>query len=192
MDSFELKFPDKVLDSFTEEEFYLFCQQNRDLKFERTFDKRIIIMTPSGGIIGNKGMRIGARLDAWNEQTNLGYTFDSSTGFTLPNEAIRSPDASWVAKARWEALSLAEQERFPPICPDFIIELKSPSDRLSELHKKMEEYQSNGCRLGWLIDSAKRMTYIYRSEGMIETPFNKVLDGEMVLPGFSLNLTKIF
>ena len=100
MDSFELKFPDKVLDSFTEEEFYQFCQQNRDLRFERTFDKKIIVRAPTGGVSGNRRMRIAAKLDAWNEETSLGYTFDSSTGFTLPNSAVRSPDASWIAKDR--------------------------------------------------------------------------------------------
>lgn len=192
MDSFELKFPDKVLDSFTEEEFYQFCQQNRDLRFERTFDKKIIVRAPSGGITGNRGMRIAARLDVWSEETGLGYAFDSSTGFTLPNSAVRSPDASWIAKDRWESLPPSDQERFPPICPDFVIELMSPTDRLPDLKKKMAEYMGNGCRLGWLINPSKATVYSYTQNEVVESPFNSVLDGGQVLPGFMLNLAKIF
>ncbi|MDX1943403.1 MAG: Uma2 family endonuclease [Saprospiraceae bacterium] len=130
------------------------------------------------------------RVEIWNKMTDLGYTFDSSTGFALPNGAKRSPDVSWIIKDRWEALTQAEKEDFAPLCPDFCIELRSKTDRLNNIKAKLEEYIENGCRLGWLVDPIEKQVFIYRQDGSTEIlkGFNKKLSGEDVLPGFEFDL----
>jgi Uma2 family endonuclease len=174
----------------TDEQFFAFCQENSHLKFERTSTGEIIIMSPTGGKTSNRNSKILALLHIWNEQSGSGVLFDSSGGFFLPNGAMRSPDAAWVASHRWNKLTEKEQEGFPPLCPDFVIELKSKTDSLKTLKQKMQEWLENGCRLAWLLDIEEKQAHLYRPLQEAEIyPFSKgMLSGEDVLPGFSLNL----
>lgn len=176
----------------TDEQFWQLCQDNRDRQFERTATGTLQIMAPTGGETGRRNVKAITQLDLWNSQTNLGEVFDSSTGFKLPNGANRSPDASWVKIDRWNALTPEEKEKFPPLCPDFVLELRSTSDSLSELQEKMREYIRNGAALGWLIDRKNQRVEIYRRDGSVEILENPTsLSGEDVLPGFTLDLTNI-
>jgi Uma2 family endonuclease len=177
----------------TSEQFYQLCEENPDLKLERNANGELIAMPPTGGETGKRNVKLTTQLDVWNEQTELGEVFDSSTGFTLPNKADRSPDASWVEKTRWSALTPEQREKFIPLCPDFVIELVSPSDSLKKTQEKMQEYMENGCRLGWLINRKKREVEIYRPGQDVEVLQSPLtLSGENVLPGFVLNLQKIW
>ena len=177
----------------TSEQFYQLCEENPDLKLERNANGELIVMPPTGGETGKRNLTAGAQLWTWNEQTELGEAFDSSTGFTLPNKADRSPDVSWVEKSRWSALTPEQREKFIPLCPDFVIELVSPSDSLKKTQEKMQEYMENGCRLGWLINRKKREVEIYRPGQDVEVLQSPLtLSGENVLPGFVLNLQKIW
>ena len=176
----------------TEEQFYLLCQENPDLKLERNPNGELIVMPPTGGETGKRNVKLIVQLALWNEQTQLGEVFDSSTGFTLPNKADRSPDVSWVEKSRWEALTAQQREKFLPLCPDFVIEILSPSDSLKKTQDKMQEYIDNGCRLGLLINRKKQQVEIYRPDREVEVlqaPQTISLD---VLPGFTLNLRQIW
>lgn len=176
----------------TDEQFYQLCLANRDLRLELTAQGELIVMPPTGGGTGKRNIKISTQLEIWSSQNNLGVTFDSSTGFKLPNGATRSPDASWVSKERWESLTSQQQEQFPPLCPDFVVELRSPSDALAELRDKMQEYLENGSRLGWLIDPQTQQSEIYRTNQEVEIMRSATtLSGEDVLPGFVLNLTQI-
>ena len=150
-------------------------------------------MYPAGGITGSRNLGIGAQLWYWNEQTELGIAFDSSTGFTLDNGADRSPDAAWVRQARWDALTPAQQRKFVPLCPDFVIELRSPSDNLKPLQEKMVEYIANGTLLGWLINPQKGQVEVYRPNMKVEILNNpQELMGDPELAGFILNMRKIW
>jgi Uma2 family endonuclease len=176
----------------TSEQFYQLCEENPDLKLERNANGELIVMPPTGGETGKTNSKFNLQIGLWNEQTELGEVFDSSTGFTLPNKADRSPDASWVEKSRWSALTPEQREKFIPLCPDFVIELVSPSDSLKKTQEKMQEYMENGCRLGWLINRKKREVEIYRPGQDVEVLQSPLtLSGENVLPGFVLNLQKI-
>ena len=177
----------------TSEQFYQLCEENPELKLERNANGELIVMPPTGGETGKRNLTAGAQLWTWNEQTELGEAFDSSTGFTLPNKADRSPDVSWVEKSRWSALTPEQKDKFIPLCPDFVIELLSPSDSLKKTQEKMQEYMENGCRLGWLINRKKREVEIYRRGQDVEVLQSPLtLSGENVLPGFVLNLQKIW
>jgi Uma2 family endonuclease len=176
----------------TNEQFLRLCQDNRDFRFERTASGELIIMPPTGSDTGRRNIKITTQLEIWNAQINLGVAFDSSSGFTLPNGAARSPDASWVRRERWDALTPEQQEGFAPICPDFVVELRSPSDVLKTLQDKMQEYMDNGAKLGWLINRNNKQIEIYRPNQDVEIVKNpKTLSGEEVLPGFVLNLQEI-
>ncbi len=183
----------KGLERLTDDEFFHFCQQNRDLRIERTCEGEVIIMSPTGARTGLRNSEINFQLKSWNKQRQAGYVFDSSTGFKLPNGSERSPDASWVSREKWEALSSEEQEKFAPLCPEFVIELKSPSDLLPTLRDKMEVWMSNGCRLGWLIDPELETVFIYRADGSRDElhDFGRRVSGEDVLPGFELDLSAL-
>jgi len=177
----------------TDEQFLTLCQKHRDLKFERTKKGELIIMSPTGGITGDYNADLTYQLRSWTIQTKLGKSFDSSTGFKLPNGANRSPDASWVSLERWNTLTLEQQEKFLPFCPDFVVELRSPSDVLSILQAKMKEYLENGARLGWLIDPKRKIVEISRPQQKVEILRSPtILSGENVLPGFVLDLSEIF
>jgi Uma2 family endonuclease len=177
----------------TDEQFLELCQNNRELKFERTQSGELVIMPPTGGTTSDRNSDLNFQLRAWNRQYNLGKVFDSSGGFKLPNGADRSPDASWVSIERWEALTSEEKDKFLPLCPDFVIELRSPSDSLPTLRSKMEEYINNGARLGWLIDPKRRVIEIYRPDREVEILTSpSTVSGEDILPGFVLDLTQIW
>ena len=179
--------------TLTDEVFWQLCQSNPEARLERSSKGDLILMAPvsSEGSSFNAG--IVAQLWLWNQQTGAGVVFDSSAGFTLPNGAIRSPDAAWIPKARWQALTPAEKRRFAPLCPDFVMELASPNDRLSDLQAKMREYLDNGCQLGWLIVPEAGEVEIYRPQGLPEVLSQPVcLRGDPVLPGFRLDLGGLF
>lgn len=177
----------------TEEQFFRFCQENESINFERNAKGEIIILEPAGTYTGWFNINIATDLTIWNRKTNLGIVFDSNTGFTLPNGAVRSPDASFIKIDRWEKISIEDRKKFAHICPDFVIELLSESDRQRTLHKKMEEWLSNGCRLAWMINPYKKETTIYRQQREAEIRrIHEVLSGEDVLPGFTLDLSKLF
>lgn len=177
----------------TDEQFYQLCQTNRDLRLERTATKEIIVMAPSGGETGDREGEIFFQVKAWNNQNLSGKVFSPSTGFRLPNGAIRSPDTCWLPLEHWEALTSEQRQKFPPLCPDFVVELRSASDELQPLQEKMQEYLNNGLRLGWLIDPQNRQVEIYRpgiAVEVLQAPLT--LSGEDVLPGFVLNLSGIY
>ncbi|MEM9977212.1 MAG: Uma2 family endonuclease [Cyanobacteria bacterium P01_D01_bin.2] len=183
-----------VLDlDLTDEQFFQLCQKNHELKFERTASGELIIMAPTGGETGRRNVKLTTQLDLWNTRTNLGEVFDSSTGFKLPNGADRSPDAAWVTRGRWNALTPEQREKFVPLCPDFVVELMSPSDLLERTRQRMVEYQDNGARLGWLLNRKQRQVEIYRpdqSPNILDNP--QTLSAPSVLPGFVLDLTLIW
>ena len=174
----------------TDDQFYELCQHHPDYKFERNAKGELLMVPPTGGETGNRNMDLSYQLQAWSRQNpNLGIAFDSSTCFKLPNGANRSPDASWVKRERWEALTAEERRKFPPLCPDFVVELRSPTDSIRETREKMQEYRENGVCLGWLIDPQTRSVEIYRTDREIEILQSPVtLSGENVLPGFVLEL----
>lgn len=175
--------------NLSDEQFYQLCHNNDEWRLEQTAQGELIIMPPIGAISGNREADLNADLVIWNRQTKLGKVFSSSTIFTLPNGAKRSPDVAWIAKERWDALPQEEQEKFAKICPDFVIELRSRTDSLTQLQAKMEEYLANGVRLGWLIDPMSQQVAIYRPNQAVEIiSLPTTLSGENVLPEFTLEL----
>lgn len=177
----------------SDEQFFAFCQLNRDVKIERNAKGEIIIMSPTGSETGNWNSLLNGVLFVWNNQTKLGKTFDSSTGFKLPNGATYGPDASWMPREKWNSISAADKRKFAPLVPDFIMELRSPSDRLEPIQEKISEFIEYGCKLAWLIDPHSRLTTVYRADGSeSKVPFDEILHGEDVLPGFSVNLVELF
>lgn len=177
----------------TDEQFFEFCQANRDVRIERNSQGEIIIMPPTGWETGDKNAEITAQLRNWTKKDGRGKSADSSAGYKMPNDAIVSPDASWILKERLEKISPAKRRKFLPLAPDFVIELRSESDSLTKLKDKMEEYISNGVSLGWLIDASERKVYVYRRNAEIETLENPTkISGEPLLQGFTLNLTEIW
>ncbi|WP_247233332.1 Uma2 family endonuclease [Telluribacter sp. SYSU D00476] len=180
----------KTVEGLTDELFFDLCQANSELRMERDRHGNIIVMAPTGADTGHFNADINGQLWYWNRQTGLGYVFDSSAGFTLPDGAVRSPDVSWIAKDRWESLTEKERQKFAPLCPDFIVEVRSLSDSLADLQAKMEAYQANGCRLGWLIDRPGNAVYIYRRHNSPEIVRNEPvrLSGEDVLPGLEIEI----
>ncbi|MEM1169121.1 MAG: Uma2 family endonuclease [Cyanobacteria bacterium P01_H01_bin.35] len=178
----------------TEEQFFEFCQINGDLRIETNKFGELLIMSPTGSETGNRDGRIIQQLMNWSDEDATGLAFSSSTGFALSTGAKKSPDASWIKLERWMNLSKEEKEKFAPICPDFVVELMSPSDNLKTLQAKMKEYMEEpGVKLGWLIDRKERKVYIYRP-GMpaecLENP--ESVSGDPILPGFVLNMSKVW
>jgi Uma2 family endonuclease len=180
-----------LTDNMSEEEFFAFCQANRELRIERDQNGNVIIMPPTGSETGRFNTELITELNLWNRQTALGVVFDSSTGFKLPNGAVRSPDASWIRKERWDPLAPANRKKFAPLCPDFVVELRSETDNLEKLREKMTEYIENGCRLAWLIDRSLEEVHIYQPQKDIlhVHGFDQALSGEDILPGVSFDLT---
>ena len=177
----------------TDEQFMAFCAQNRDLRIERSAEGDLIIMSPVKGDGGIKGAELTRQLANWAEADGTGRVFDSSGGFKLPNGAERSPDAAWVSRSRLAALTPEERERFIPLCPEFVVELRSSTDGLSTLKNKMKEYMSNGAQLGWLLDPKRRRVYVYRPglpEERLDNP--ATLAGDPLLPGFVLDVQRVF
>jgi Uma2 family endonuclease len=179
--------------ALTEDQFYDLCLANPDLKIERTSQGALVVMPPTGGETGRRNAKLTSRFVVWSEAAQLGEVFDSSTCFRLPNGANRSPDVAWVQRARWAALPEAAREKFPPIAPDFVVELMSPSDDLTVAQAKMQEYIANGVRLGWLIHRRQRQVEIYRADQPVENLSAPTrLSGEDVLPGFVLDLKDVW
>jgi Uma2 family endonuclease len=176
-----------------DEEFFEFCKLNPELRIERTSQGDIIVMAPTGGKTGKQNFKLIGAIARWVEIGGTGHGFDSSTVFSLPNGADRSPDVSWVRNERWNALSARQQETFPPLCPDFVVELRSPTDRLNTLQAKMEEYLANGAQLGWLIDPLERKVHIYRAEAAVEILDDpETVSGEPLLNGFVLDVRSLW
>ncbi len=176
-----------------EQQFFEFCQLNRDWRIERTSEGDLEIMPPTGGETGNRNLKLALQLGAWAERDGSGVGFDSSTGFILPNGAVRSSDASWVRRERLTLLTAEQKQQFLPLCPDFVIELRSPSDSLAALQTKMQEYLENGARLGWLIDPESKQVHVYRRGRDVERlDETSELSGEPELPGFVLDLQAIW
>jgi len=179
--------------NLSDEQFFQLCQINELIRFERNADGTLVLMPLVGGTTSIRNASLTAQLGMWNRDDKLGIGFDSSTGFTLPNGAVRSPDASWLKRDRWDALNQEQKERFSPVCPDFVAELRSATDCLKRLQSKMREYRTNGARLGWLIDLGTRKVEIYRPNQEVEVLESPAtLSGETVLPGFVLNLEPIW
>ncbi|MDZ8023435.1 MAG: Uma2 family endonuclease [Nostoc sp. SerVER01] len=173
----------------TDEQFYQLCMANKDLNLELDAKGELIIVPPVGGESGNQEADLITDLNIWNRQTKLGIVFSSSTIFSLPNGAKRSPDAAWIKLSRWEALTVKQRQKFPPLTPDFIIELRSQSDSLKTLQQKMQEYIENGLRLGWLINPQAKQVEVYRPAHPVEVvKMPALLSGEEVLPGFELQV----
>lgn len=169
------------------------CEQNRELRIERSAEGKLEMMSPAGGKTADRNAELIMQLRLWARETGTGRAFDSSGGFLLPNGAMRSPDASWVAISRLRRLSPKDQERFLPLCPEFVAELRSPSDPLPALQEKMAEYLANGCRLAWLIDPSTRRIHVYRPESEVEVLEEpNTLAGDPELPGFRLQLAEIW
>lgn len=176
-----------------DEAFEQLCHYNPEMRLERASTGELVAMVPVGSESGYFNLNLSGQLWLWNQQTQLGVAFDSSAGFTLPNGAIRSPDASWIYQARWDQLTSQQKRKFAPICPDFVLELMSPSDDLAAIQGKLEEYRENGAGLGWLIDPESQQVHIYRSNQptqILEYP--NTLSGEEVLPGFTMSLVAIW
>ena len=177
----------------TREQFFHFCQLNSEVRIELTADGEITIMPPTGGETGARNMRVGAQVARWAAEDGSGVVFDSSTGFELPNGAVRSPDVAWVANTRLERLSEEEKRGFLPLYPDFVIELCSPTDSVAEVQRKMGEYRANGARLGWLLDPDRQRVAVYYADGRVEWLERPVsIAGDPVLPGFVLSLAAIW
>lgn len=182
-----------VLKRMTDDEFFELCAANRELRIEQTAEGDLIVMPPAGSETGRKNADLLIELGIWARQDGQGICFDSSTGFKLPNGAKRSPDVSWVRKERWEALTPQQRQRFAPLCPDFVVELRSETDRLDFLQEKMAEYLANGARLGWLIDPLEHRVYVYRPNRVVEClDHPATVTGDPELPGFALDLGPIW
>jgi Uma2 family endonuclease len=189
MEPIILELPESI--DLTDDQLYDLCILNSELVIERNHKFEISIMTPAGSISSKRNSILTSKLYFWNEQFQLGITFDSSGGFRLPKGQMMAPDISFVTTDRWEKISLQDQEKFAPICPDFIAELRSKTDSLKRLKNKMHVWMDNGCRLAWLIDPDNEKVFIYRTGKEIETISSYkgvILSGEKVLPGFELNL----
>ena len=176
----------------SDEEFYEFCALNGDYRIERTAAGDILIMPPAGGETGSQNIDLAEQLQRWARRDGRGVAFDSSTGFHLPNGAFRSPDAAWVLRSRLAGLTREQKRRFLPLCPDFVVELTSPSDRLSKVEEKMREWMSNGARLGWILDADNRRVHVYRAEGVEMLDGPAAVAGEGPVEGFVLDLAGIW
>ena len=188
-----LNLPSTLKLTISHEQFVQLAWVNQNLQLERTATGELIVMPPTGSDTGNKNADILGQLWLWNRQTQLGQIFDSSSGFHLPNGADRSPDVSWIGQDRWDTLTPEEKSGFAPLCPDFVLELRSKHDSLESLQQKMQEYQENGAKLGWLIDRTRKKVEIYRPKKSVEVQdFPNSLSGEDILPGFTLDLSEIW
>jgi Uma2 family endonuclease len=175
--------------TMTDEQFFDFCQLNQDINIERNARGELVFMSPKGSESEERNFNLIGQLWVWTKQDNTGIGFGSSGGFTLPNGAVRSPDAAWISKTRWSEIDPELRKKFAPICPDFVVELRSATDNLPTLQEKMTEYIDNGAKLGWLIDPQQQKVYIYRHNSPVEEFVKPLsLSGEEVLSGFILEL----
>jgi len=184
----EIEYP--ALDNMSDDEFFDFCANNKNVRIERDENHQIYIMAPAGILSSSQNFEIAGQLYLWNKITKHGIAFDSSAGFYLPDGSMLNPDAAWISKETWDNIEPEEKKKFAYTTPDFIVELMSPSDRLNHAKQKMDKWIKNGVKLGWLIDPKNQQTFIYRADGTVDKiTFDKKLSGENVLPGFELDLT---
>ncbi|MDB9485800.1 Uma2 family endonuclease [Dolichospermum circinale CS-537/01] len=177
----------------TDDQFFDFCQLNRHFRIERNQIGDLFIMSPTGSETEERNFNLNGQLWIWTKQDGTGVGFGSSGGFTLPNGAVRSPDAAWIKRTKWEIIPADKRKKFAPICPEFVVELRSENDSLSTLKEKMQEYIDNGTQLAWLIDRKQRKVFIYRPNcGVEELDNPQTLTGEDILPGFVLDLSEIW
>ena len=177
----------------THEQFEQLCRKYRKLRLELTSTRELIVMPPTGADTARLNSNLTYQLETWSRQDRTGVCFGNNGGFTLPNGAIRSPDGSWIKREKWDRLTDQQKKRFGPWCPDFVVELSSPSDRVSEVRKKMVEYMETGAYLGWLIDPCKRQVYVYRpNEEVVVLDNPETVSADPLLPGFTLNLTELW
>jgi Uma2 family endonuclease len=182
-----------LLRKIDDDDFFEFCMANQDWRIESTKKGELIVMPPTGGDTGAYNFELIGEFRTWSKQDGTGQGFDSSTVFKLPNGAKRSPDLSWVKRVRWDALTDEERRKFPPLCPEFVVELRSPSDSLAYLKEKMEEYAENGAQLGWLIDPIERKVYVYRPDAPVECLDNPAsVSGEPLLKDFVLEMSEVW
>ncbi|TGE24499.1 Uma2 family endonuclease [Hymenobacter aquaticus] len=182
------------LAQMTDDEFFDFCRQHPDLHIERTPQLTIVIMSPTGSLSSQRNAEINFQLSLWNRQQRLGRVFDSNGGFRLPDGSMRAPDAAWLTNARWDALTLEQQKKFAPLCPEFVLELASETDSIADLQAKMRDWLRNGAQLAWLVVPDTETAYIYRPgqpEPEVVQGFDNELSGETVLPGFQLRLAEL-
>lgn len=191
LDMIELQLPDSL--QHDDDILYQLCRRNQNLRIERTAKGELLLMSPAGSETDMYNADLIADLKIWTRRTGLGHAFGSSAGFRLPDGAMRNPDAAWISSERWNQLTPVQRATFSPICPDFVIELMSPSDRVKDAQEKMDEWMANGCRLGWLIDRQNELVYIYRANGQssVVKSFDENLSGEDVMPGFVLELKEL-
>jgi Uma2 family endonuclease len=188
-----LKLDLRPIVEMTDDQFLAFCRANHPLRFERTAEGEIVVMAPEGGETGSRNAKLTIFLGIWTWADGRGVVFGPSAGFRLPNGATYSPDAAWVRKERLALLAAAQKAAFLPLCPDFVVELRSPSDRLADVQAKMAEYMANGCQLGWLIDPPSRSVFVYRPDApVVHLPDPATVSGEPLLPGFVLTLQEIW
>jgi Uma2 family endonuclease len=179
--------------NLTDDQLFELCQLNRDWRIEYTAQGELIVMPPTGGETGSQNAEITFQVQLWTRGDQTGVAFDSSTGFKLPNGATRSPDAAWVRRSRLLGLTREQKQKFLPLCPDFAIELRSPTDNLQAVLNKMQEYMDNGAQLGWLLDPLTHRVYVYlpqRPCEILEAP--STVSADPLLPGFVLDLQKIW
>ena len=179
--------------NLTDDQLFELCQLNGDWRIEYTAQGELIVMPPTGGETSNRNAELTFQVQAWTRQDQAGVAFDSSGGFKLPNGATRSPDAAWVRRSRLTGLTREQKQKFLPLCPDFVIELRSPTDNLQAALDKMQEYLDNGAQLGWLLDPLTRRVHVYvpqRSPEILEAP--STVSADPLLPGFVLDLRKIW
>ncbi len=193
-ETLSIELPRAISLHVTQEQFAALAVVNRDVRMERTVQGELIVNPPTGWETGRSNYSLNGQIYLWHRgKKERGEAFDSSTGFTLPNGAIRSPDACWISRERWDALTVEQKGTFPNICPDFVVELRSNSDTLKSLQEKMQEYLDNGAKLGWLLNPQRRQVEIYRPGKEVEVLENPVeLSGEEILLGFVLNLPQVW
>ena len=182
-----------LVDRISDRQLEVLSRDNPDARLETNRQGHLIFMSPTGGETGDRNGELFFQIKLWNKQSKLGKVFDSSTGFKLSNGAVRSPDVSWVAHSKWNSLTKQQKRKFPPLDPDFVLELMSPTDDLDDLQNKMEEYINCGVRLGWLINPDERQVEIYR-QGKDKEILNNPLTlfGEDILSGLVVDLSEIF
>ncbi|MBW4656363.1 MAG: Uma2 family endonuclease [Kaiparowitsia implicata GSE-PSE-MK54-09C] len=179
--------------NLTDEQFAQLAAANPEVRLERAANGALVFMPPTGGTSGQRNLDLEGQIWSWNRTVQLGVAFDSSTGFKLPNGATRSPDVAWVRLDRWESLTRDQRRRFPPLCPDFVVELCSETDDLDDLRLKMQEYVANGVQLGWLIEPKTQLIEVYWANGTVDAVRSPTqLSADPVLPGFELDLQVIF
>lgn len=179
--------------NLTAEQFFMLCQENELLRFELTAQQELIIMPLVGGLDGMRNARLSSRLWDWADKDGTGMAFGSNVGVTFPNGAVRSPDAFWIEQRHWDALTKEQKETFAPVCPIFVVELRSQAEQVPTLHEKMQEYLDNGVQLGWLIDPFEKCVHVYRPNQPVETLNNPAsVSGEPVLPGFVLPVRELW